>query len=454
MLTNLAAKFREKLNSDFHFAELIKGSSTAFILRVVGILAGYIFTLIITRKYGAKAMGIFALSFTLLQISSVIGRLGMDIALLKFVSEYSVQNKWGIIKEIYKKSIKIVLPISFVLCISIFILSPYIAEFVFKKPYLTFYFRLVSFGIVPFIFLFIHTECLRGLKNIKLSVFFSQTFIFLFASFILIILVFLSFKYFAVPILSIIISIFVSSIITYLIWIKKIKKVTIKQNHNTITYHFILKTALPMMLANSLALVMGWVDILMLGILDTEKSVGIYNVLLKLIGILNIFILAVDSIFSPKLARLFSQNKLKDSQILVTQATNLLCFSSLPVVLFFIIFPKEILHIFGNDFIIGSSALVILTITRFLRFSLGLAPSILFMSGNQTFYMYALIISIILNVILNYFFIPIYSIQGAAISTLISITFLSLISYTFIYKKFKIHAILNPKFLFYNLYKR
>lgn len=61
-------KFKQKLKTDTHFAELLKGSSIAFVLRVVGIIAGYIFTLLITRGYGAEAMGVF----TLFQIFLII----------------------------------------------------------------------------------------------------------------------------------------------------------------------------------------------------------------------------------------------------------------------------------------------------------------------------------------------------------------------------------------------
>ncbi len=93
MLTNLTAKFREKLNSDTHFAELIKGSGIAFVLRIVGIIAGYVFTLFVTRTLGAKAWGIFALSLVVLQIASVIGRLGMDTALLRFTAEYTAKGE-------------------------------------------------------------------------------------------------------------------------------------------------------------------------------------------------------------------------------------------------------------------------------------------------------------------------------------------------------------------------
>jgi O-antigen/teichoic acid export membrane protein len=45
--------------------------------------------LLITHNLGADALGIFALSSTLLNIASVIARLGVDGSLLRFAAEYS-----------------------------------------------------------------------------------------------------------------------------------------------------------------------------------------------------------------------------------------------------------------------------------------------------------------------------------------------------------------------------
>ncbi|SNZ06199.1 hypothetical protein SAMN06265182_0595 [Persephonella hydrogeniphila] len=84
-MTEMINKIINKINSDIHLKELLKGSSIAFILRIVGIIAGYVFTLLITRGYGAEAMGVFALSFTVLQIPSVIRIFRMDTALLRLL---------------------------------------------------------------------------------------------------------------------------------------------------------------------------------------------------------------------------------------------------------------------------------------------------------------------------------------------------------------------------------
>lgn len=115
---------KKLINEDAHLKELIQGSSTAFLLRIFGFLVGYLFILIITRSFGADIIGLFAISLTILQITVVIGRLGIDTALLRFVAEYSSQQKWANIKSVYLKSIYVILPVGLVLSILLYFSSP------------------------------------------------------------------------------------------------------------------------------------------------------------------------------------------------------------------------------------------------------------------------------------------------------------------------------------------
>ena len=78
---------------DNNLKEIFVGSSLAFSLNILGLLCGFAFTLFITRNLGADAMGIFSLSYTVLVIFVVIGRLGFDTALLRFVADYSSTNR-------------------------------------------------------------------------------------------------------------------------------------------------------------------------------------------------------------------------------------------------------------------------------------------------------------------------------------------------------------------------
>src|SRR4030042_2364328 len=138
-LKALLGKVRTK---DIHLKELLTHSSIAFTLKIVGMLFGYVFTLMITRNFGADTMGIFALCTTVLSIASILGRLGTDTALLRFVSEYTAQDRKDLVKEVYGKALKIAVPFSISLTLILFFISPYISTYIFHKEHLSKYFQI------------------------------------------------------------------------------------------------------------------------------------------------------------------------------------------------------------------------------------------------------------------------------------------------------------------------
>ena len=81
-------KFFNALVKSFSNNELLSKSSSAFIFRIVGSLLGYVFLLLVTRTSGAEVWGIFALCLALLHITSIVSRCGIDISLVRYISEY------------------------------------------------------------------------------------------------------------------------------------------------------------------------------------------------------------------------------------------------------------------------------------------------------------------------------------------------------------------------------
>ena len=61
-------KLKYFLKEDKNLIELLKGSSTTFVVRILGLLVNFLFIFIVSRFYGAKVLGIYALSLTLLHI--------------------------------------------------------------------------------------------------------------------------------------------------------------------------------------------------------------------------------------------------------------------------------------------------------------------------------------------------------------------------------------------------
>ncbi|WP_456426843.1 flippase [Desulfurobacterium sp.] len=472
MITRLKRKLQSKLNSDIHFAELVKGAGTAFGFRILGIVFGYLFTLLVTRTLGAKAWGIFALCLVVLQISSVVGRLGMDTALLRFTAEYTAKERPDILKDIYKKALTLAIPFSIMVAVSVYFISPVLASAVFKKPYLTPYFHVVSFAIVPFVLLWIHRESIRGLKKIKEYMLLQQTGISGIALILFTAGIYLIGRNVELPIFSYVTAIVVLSVIAFLMWKKYLYYFCYSKllhagespvpchseasthpsefsfrhserseesphplRHSEVScaeeslfsYKALLFVSIPMLLSSSLALIMGWTDTIMLGMFRSAHEVGIYNVALKLSTMTSISLMAINTIAAPKFAEFWGRGDKEGLAKVAQQSTKLIFWTSFPVLLLFLIFPKPILGIFGEEFKVGAVVLMILTVGQFVNAAAGSVGYILLMTGFQQFHRNVILMGTTLNVILNYLMIPIYGIVGAAVASTVSIIFWNVI---------------------------
>jgi len=427
-LLKIINKIKTKLSEDIHLKELIQGSLTFLILRILGMIVGYAFTLIVTRNFGAFAWGIFTLCFTVLHITSVIGKLGLDIALLRFIAQYNAQRKVKTAKYIYFKSIIIIISLSFLLSLSLYYLSSLLAERVFGKPHLAPYFKLISFALLPFVLLSINSESLRGFKKIKEYTTLQNLLPFLCAFiFFGIFFYILHIKNTEVIIIAYILGIGVSFFLSFLLLNKEfsnkngeLKKVSLSQ---------ILSVSLPMLLTSSLFMVMSWTDTIMLGIWRTEEEVGIYNVAVRLSMITSFTLGAINSIAAPKFAEFWGKNDLEGLKKIAQQSTKLIFWTSFPILLSFWLFPSYILNIFGNEFKNGVPALMILTFGQFVNASVGSVGYILQMTGKQKIFQNVVLIGSIINITLNIILIPTFGGTGAAIASAIAISFINIVPF-------------------------
>jgi len=448
---DLLKKYNEE---DIDFKELIRGSTFAFVLRVGGLFFSYLFTFLVTRDFGADVWGLFTLSITILQLTAIIGRLGMDTAMLRLVAEYSAIFKLNLVKKFYIRALIIVILVSLLLSIILFFLSQYISLKIFHKSYFLNYLKLISVSIIFFVCLFINRECIRGLKYIKQYMFLGYVGVPLLSSLLFIILKrFIWGNYF--PTIVYILSIVIISLLSFILWIRfyllKSKELISKSRVNEISneipkklFLFLIKLSLPMLLSSSLFFVMQWTDTIMLGILRAEKEVGIYNVALKVSTLTSITLFAINSIAAPKFAELWGRGDFRKLEKVVRQSTRLIFWSSLPILIVFMLFPSFILSFFGEEFRTGSIALIILTFGQFINAISGSVGYLLQMTGQQKVFKNIILIAVILNITLNFLLIPKFGINGAAIASMFSMGFWNIASAIYIKKKYNIKIFYIP----------
>ena len=428
---------------NLNYVELIKGSSSAMLIRILGVIATYILTVFISRFYGKDARGIFALSQTVLMLISVFSRFGFDTASVKFVSENLSLNKIKELRNIYFKILKFVVPLSLVISTIFYYLAPFLAINIMGKEEMIIPFHIISFAILPFAILFIHSESLRGMKKIIFYALFRNMSSPVITTLFLLLFYINGFRYLHFPIYSYVISIFILSFISFFVWFFYMPKHK-NSNENNINILDLLSVSYPMMFTSSMSYLLQWSGIIILGIFVSKGEVGIYSVAVRISYITTITLFAIESIAAPKFSELYANKKINEFKNIIHQSTRLIFWFSAPILFLFLLFPTFFLGLFGEEFIIGKNVLILLVISQFITSCSGSVGYILQMTGKQKIFQYIIFFSALLNIILNFIFVPKYGITGAAISSLLSMMFRNFVSIYMVYYFYKIITFYIP----------
>jgi len=422
----------QKINKiEIHFKELLKGSFISLFFKLISILSSYILFFILASKWGANAVGFFSTYWTLLLILSIFTKLGFDTYLVKIIPEKITLKQESEIIPLYITIIKKVIFAAIIISIPVLLLQNQIKLSFFSQKNFSLYIFAIS--LLFYSLLSINGELLKAFKKITLYSLFQNGSIYF-----LLILFYLLFKFefsFSMVIPLSLLFTFSILLIFSVFPIKKILKALPSEKKDNKNEKNLLKKSFPMMLSNSLFLLMSWIDVLMLSILKTSTDVGVYNTTLKIATLISIGLMGVNSIAMPKFSELKNNHRkfksIANKSVLISLAI------ALPLFLIIFIFPNYILMLFGNEFIVGIDSLRILSIGFLFSVISGSVIPILNMTGGAKTVKNILLISVVLNIILNQILIPVWGIKGAAVATSITTIFWNVLSLIYIYRKYK-----------------
>lgn len=182
----------------------------------------------------------------------------------------------------------------------------------------------------------------------------------------------------------------------------------------------LLKSGWPLMLSGLVIMIYMRSDQIMLGSMIGSEAVGTYSAALKISELWYFVPAAIASSVFPSIIEGMQVNESLCYQRM-QKLFNLMTLIAYGVALVIILFSTDIvLFLYGRDYLAASQILVIHIWTG-LFVSLGLANgSWLIASGNEKFSAFTTALGAIVNVILNYWLIPLFGIQGAAIATLVA----------------------------------
>lgn len=427
--------------SDAHLLEVVKGGSINFIFKILSMLFSYLAILWITNNHGAEEFGKYSIGITVLSIATIIPIFGLDQGLVRIIGELLEKNSLNKISNVLKKSIILVVSISLIVSVYLYFQSKNISLLL-KNPELEQTLKIAIYAIIPTVLIRVFSAVMQSVKKITQ---FSIVSLLLTPCLFFLALVVSDFYVLNISILPLyVMSVCVSALIALVIFMKLLPSLDNEKRIYPYPFKKIVEISLPMLLVSSFALIMSWTDVLMLSYYMTAADVGVYTVAVKVALIASIGLSSINSIVAPKLVQSFSSGNLKDLEVIVQQSTRVVFFVSLPIIVFIFIFSNVIMELFGQEFSAGVVALLLISFAQLVNSISGSVGYIMQMTNNQKIFQFIIIFSAILNIVMNYFLIPIYGINGAAFSSMISMITWNVMSVIFIKNKLGFWSIYMP----------
>jgi len=417
--------------------DILNKSSRVFTLRIISIISGFFLMYLITNIYGAEGMGIFALSQTILMIMVMLSVFGTDTASLKYSSEHFSNNNYIKLNSFYFSIFKFVIVLSFFIGIIIFFIKGELSDF-FNKNLLNHSLFFISLSILPMSFININSESLRGIGEYSLFTAFRYVLIPIFT--ILFIYIYDDSSNILIPIKAYAISVCIVSFLSFTFWLKEIEFFKYFSNINS-NLNDVIKYSFPVLISNSMLLLIQWVDIIILGYFETSNTVGIYSVIMKISLFSSVILFSINSIVASEFSKLYSLDKMDDLRDLIKKSSKIIFFITIPILILIVCFSEFILGYFGFEFIMANKTLHILIAGQFVNILCGSVGYILMMTEKQNIFKNIMIFATCINIILNIILIPLYSINGAAIASSVSLILWNVISFSYIYRKYNISTI-------------
>lgn len=174
---------------------------------------------------------------------------------------------------------------------------------------------------------------------------------------------------------------------------------------------------------------------LVLGFFSSEHDIGLYAAAARVAVLGNFFLLALNAAFAPRIASLYASGQTEALQTLVSRTSLWVTILSLGPLLVFVFAGEYLLAVFGPEFSEASKMLTILAFGVFFNALMGSVGLLLTMTRNVKSALQAAIISLALNLLFSAILIPAYGAIGAAWATVGAYVVGNLILGFFVYTK-------------------
>lgn len=424
--------------------DVTKKSTLVFSGKIIYTILGFFFTFIVARLMGAEIYGRFMYIFTFVSFFNTLATFGFSQGLVSFLPKLKEENKNDELKSLISFDFVFSFILSLIIISIIIINKNLIATNLLNNSSLSNLLAWVAPILILNVFIRISSGIFRGTNSINTYIkghdFIGPIFKLVF----IVMLYFIGLEFFGV-LISYYLSLFFT-LVYFLIKIYRsgyIGKINLEFKKIYISH---LKFSFPLLLTGLLGFFINKTDTFMIGYFINESNVGIYNIALKVGTMTNFSLVAFITMFAPLISKLFHKGELDKLANIYKAITKWILAINLSFLSIILLFNENILLLFGEEFLVGGIALVLVACGQTVNAAVGPAEQVNIMTGYPQYAFYNNLVTVFINVVLNYLLIPIYGISGAAIASLVSVATVNVIRILLVYKNHKFHPY-NKNFL-------
>lgn len=395
---------------------LIKNSLKVLLLRASGIVLMFLLSLFLTNSFSAEIVGQYDFVRSFLMILSGASLLGTNQAIIYYSGILTSKKSFGSIKSIYFKMNFLILIACAILYAPLLVIDKEVINQIFNKQGA---YELVSLslqGLVFYSITMLNIDTIRALKHTLISEGFRNIFRYTpFFIFSIILYIIDSPEYLVLWFIYGFVVIFVIS--TAVVYFFLFNKNFPKSAAHNFSSTEILRASYPMALSAISYFLMQSTDVLFISAYDTFESVAYYSIAVKLATVTALALISVNIVIAPKIASIYNDKNFSQLKLILKKATRMNVVISLPIIIILLFFSEYVLSTFGSNYILAKNALWILLIAQFFNSITGPSALYLNMTGRQKKLNVILVISLLINVVLNIILVPDFGMLGAAIST-------------------------------------
>jgi O-antigen/teichoic acid export membrane protein len=425
---------------------LLKGRAfrvaTALAIQVAGAGLAFVFSMVLARLIGVAELGLYFLAVTIVDIGATISRLGLETAGLRLASVARSKGDWGSLGALYRKCMGLTLAGGIAIAFPIWLVISHSSLGGDRSSQFRAELPILIFAVAPAALLIVQAEFLKSIEASGSGTFsytvmppmllLSGTGLLWLAGNLTLHAIFMLY----------VVAVMGSLAAAIVIWSRRLPAVW--RGRGNVKTRRLLQTSFPVFLVTMMTLVMGWTDILVLGVWSDPEQVGIYGIAMR-IALLSTFVLsAVNIVAAPQFAALHAAGDAAGLKRVAQQSAFWTRAIAVPVLLVLLTMPDLILQIFGPKFKEGAWVLRILAVGQFVNLATGPVGIILLMTGNEKIMRNNIAISAALNLIGNLVLVPTYGAIGAAASTATALVFMNVMSWAVVRNRLNVNTLAMP----------